>query len=201
VDGCTQDVRKKMQGVLTGPEVPTVEDKGMLIEDVKNALYCSKICSYAQGMNLIKEASTQKEWGIDLGECARIWKGGCIIRAKFLDRIKSAYDRNSGLESLLLDPVRNPFLPALTPIQAAWRQQQHSNGGAEQSLTTRRCVLAMPRTGLLSRDLGPPARLAPHRGAQRADRPALPGLCRLARLLRHVPPRDAARCLAGPGAA
>ena len=56
-----KDVRKKMQGVLTGPDVPQVEDKGMLIEDVKNALYCSKIMSYAQGMNLIREASKANE--------------------------------------------------------------------------------------------------------------------------------------------
>jgi len=114
-----KDVRKKMQGVLTGPDVPQVEDKGMLIEDVKNALYCSKIMSYAQGMNLIREASKANDWNVNLGECARIWKGGCIIRAGFLNRIKSAYDRNPTLESLLLDPT---FSREVLDRQRAWRR-------------------------------------------------------------------------------
>ena len=114
-----KDVRKKMQGVLTGPDVPQVEDKGMLIEDVKNALYCSKIMSYAQGMNLIREASKANEWNVNLGECARIWKGGCIIRAGFLNRIKTAYDRNPTLESLLLDPT---FSREVLDRQRAWRR-------------------------------------------------------------------------------
>jgi len=61
-----------------------------LIQDVQQALYAAKICSYAQGLNLIKSASNQYGWGVKLGECARIWKGGCIIRAKFLDRITKA---------------------------------------------------------------------------------------------------------------
>ena len=62
-----------------------------LVADIRNALYCSKICSYAQGMNLIKEASQVNGWGVDLGEAARIWKAGCIIRAGFLDRIKCVF--------------------------------------------------------------------------------------------------------------
>jgi len=114
-----KDVRKKMQGVLTGPDVPQVEDKGMLIEDVKNALYCSKIMSYAQGLNLIREASKANDWNVNLGECARIWRGGCIIRAGFLNRIKSAYDRNPTLESLLIDPT---FSREVLDRQRAWRR-------------------------------------------------------------------------------
>ena len=114
-----KDARKKMSGILSGPDIQTVEDKGSFIEDVKSALYCSKICSYAQGMNLIREASKKNEWGVDLGECARIWKGGCIIRAKFLDRIKAAYDKNAELESLLIDPE---FAKEIMERQRAWRR-------------------------------------------------------------------------------
>ena len=79
-------------------------DKEQLINDVRQALYASKICSYAQGMNLIRAKSIEKGWDLKLGELARIWKGGCIIRAIFLDRIKQAYDRNPDLASLLVDP-------------------------------------------------------------------------------------------------
>jgi 6-phosphogluconate dehydrogenase len=119
-----KEERVAAQKVLTGPtDLPKV-DKTQLIDDVRQALYAAKICSYAQGMNLIREASKQLGWVVNLGECARIWKGGCIIRAKvcthppsypcthvcmyvrlqFLDRIKRAYDRNPDIASLLVDP-------------------------------------------------------------------------------------------------
>jgi 6-phosphogluconate dehydrogenase len=105
--------------VLVGPtELPKV-DKAQLIADVRAALYAAKICSYAQGMNLIREAGRALGWRIDHGECARIWKGGCIIRAKFLDRIKSAYDRNGELPSLLVDPA---FADEINARQPAWRR-------------------------------------------------------------------------------
>ncbi|AQK79958.1 6-phosphogluconate dehydrogenase1 [Zea mays] len=94
-------------------------DKAQLVEDVRQALYASKICSYAQGMNIIKAKSAEKGWGLNLGELARIWKGGCIIRAIFLDRIKKAYDRNPGLASLLVDPE---FAQEIMDRQAAWRR-------------------------------------------------------------------------------
>jgi 6-phosphogluconate dehydrogenase len=70
---------------------------------IHDALYASKICSYAQGMNLIKAGSDEFGWKINLSEVARIWQGGCIIRAKFLGRIKDAYLRNPNLSNLLLD--------------------------------------------------------------------------------------------------
>jgi len=101
-----------------GTDRPAV-DKKQLVEDVRAALYASKICSYAQGMNIIKAKSAEQGWGIQLGELARIWKGGCIIRAKFLDRIKSAYDRNADLSSLLVD---DDFAKELVAWQAAWRR-------------------------------------------------------------------------------
>jgi 6-phosphogluconate dehydrogenase len=95
-------------------------DKKALVEDVRSALYASKVCSYAQGMNIIRAKSEQQGWGIDYGEIARIWKGGCIIRAIFLDRIKGAYDRNGGqLASLLVD---KDFAQELAERQPAWRR-------------------------------------------------------------------------------
>ena len=86
---------------------------------LKDALYASKICSYAQGMNLIKRGSEEFEWKIDLSEVARIWQGGCIIRAKFLGRIKDAYQRDPNLKSLLLD---EEFASRLNEAQTNWRR-------------------------------------------------------------------------------
>ncbi|KAF3448655.1 hypothetical protein FNV43_RR09368 [Rhamnella rubrinervis] len=94
-------------------------DKKRLIDDVRQALYASKICSYAQGMNLLRAKSTEKGWNLNFGELARIWKGGCIIRAVFLDRIKKAYQRNPNLASLVVDPE---FAKEMVQRQAAWRR-------------------------------------------------------------------------------
>ncbi|KAL9668042.1 hypothetical protein QQ045_002414 [Rhodiola kirilowii] len=97
----------------------SVVNKQKLIHDVRQALYASKICSYAQGMNLIRAKSIEQGWGLVLGELARIWKGGCIIRAIFLDRIKQAYDRNPDLANLLVDPE---FAKEILERQSAWRK-------------------------------------------------------------------------------
>jgi len=94
-------------------------DKAALVADVRAALYASKVCSYAQGMNLIRAKSQEKGWELDLGSMARIWKGGCIIRASFLNDIKRAYDRNPALPSLLVDPE---FSVALAQRVTAWRR-------------------------------------------------------------------------------
>jgi len=96
-----------------------VVDKKKLIDDVRQALYAAKICSYAQGMNLIRAKSEEKGWDLKLGELARIWKGGCIIRAIFLDRIKKAYDRSANLANLLIDPE---FSKEMIERQSAWRR-------------------------------------------------------------------------------
>ncbi|KAL3498950.1 hypothetical protein ACH5RR_041682 [Cinchona calisaya] len=96
-----------------------VVDKKRLVDDVRQALYASKICSYAQGMNLLRAKSAEKGWNLNLGELARIWKGGCIIRAVFLDRIKKAYQRNPALANLLVDPE---FAREMVQRQAAWRR-------------------------------------------------------------------------------
>lgn len=101
--------------IITNQDV----DKKQLIDDVRKALYSSKICSYAQGMNLIRAKSIEKGWDLKLGELARIWKGGCIIRAIFLDRIKEAYDRNPDLANLLIDPE---FSKEIIERQSAWRR-------------------------------------------------------------------------------
>ena len=106
-------------GEVLNDEVLSPEEKQQLVDDVRQALYASKICSYAQGMNLIKAKSLEKGWNLSLGELARIWKGGCIIRAIFLDRIKRAYDRNPDLASLLVDPE---FAKEIVERQAAWRK-------------------------------------------------------------------------------
>ncbi|CAL5419043.1 unnamed protein product [Camellia sinensis] len=95
-------------------------DKQKLIDDVRQALYASKICSYAQGMNLIRAKSTEKGWDLELGELARNWKGGCcIIRAIFLDRVQKAYDQNPDLANLLVDPE---FAKEIIDRQSAWRR-------------------------------------------------------------------------------
>ncbi|MQL87266.1 hypothetical protein Taro_019817 [Colocasia esculenta] len=94
-------------------------DKKQLIDDVRQALYASKICSYAQGMNLLRAKSEEKGWDLNLGELARIWKGGCIIRARFLDRIKRAYERSRGLANLVVDPE---FAREMVQRQGAWRR-------------------------------------------------------------------------------
>lgn len=88
------------------------------VSKVRDALYCSKMCSYAQGMALLKKASETYGFNLDLGECARIWKGGCIIRAGFLNKIKKAFDENPALPNLLLAPE---FKQSILDRQAAWR--------------------------------------------------------------------------------
>ena len=105
--------------LLVGPSGPSGSvDKKKLISDVRAALYAAKACSYAQGMNLLRAASNLRNWGINLGELARIWKGGCIIRAQFLGRIKEAYDRDANLPNLLIDPG---FRKELAERQNGWR--------------------------------------------------------------------------------
>ena len=94
-------------------------DRDAMINAVHDALYASKICSYAQGMNLIRRGSEEYNWNIDLGELSRIWKGGCIIRAQFLDKIKQAYQRRADLPNLLLD---EDFKAWVLEAQPRWRQ-------------------------------------------------------------------------------
>lgn len=93
-------------------------DRLEFINAVRDALYCSKICSYAQGMALLSAASVANGYDLNLAEIARIWKGGCIIRAGFLDKIKNAYLRNPDLKNLLVDP---DFTQTILTKESAWR--------------------------------------------------------------------------------
>src|SRR5213078_2863907 len=87
--------RVEASKILPAPEKkPFTGDRRRLIEAVRDALYASKIVSYAQGMELLAAASVDSEWSLHFGDIATIWRGGCIIRAKFLNRIKEAYDRD-----------------------------------------------------------------------------------------------------------
>ncbi|MCC6214499.1 MAG: NADP-dependent phosphogluconate dehydrogenase [Polyangiaceae bacterium] len=105
--------------VLAGASGQPAVDKVGLVADVRAALYASKCVSYAQGMRLIRTASEERSWGIDLAEMARIWKAGCIIRAAFLGRIQAAFQRDAKLPNLLLDAS---FAEELAARQASWRR-------------------------------------------------------------------------------
>ncbi|MBU8581765.1 MULTISPECIES: NADP-dependent phosphogluconate dehydrogenase [Bacillus] len=100
-----KEERVKASKLLTGPEAkPAAENKEELIEAVRKALFMSKICSYAQGFAQMKAASEEYGWDLKYGDIAMIFRGGCIIRAAFLQKIKEAYDRDPELDNLLLDP-------------------------------------------------------------------------------------------------
>ncbi|WP_026073408.1 NADP-dependent phosphogluconate dehydrogenase [Robertmurraya massiliosenegalensis] len=100
-----KDERVAASKVLNGPEVtPFSGDRASFIESVRKALYMSKICSYAQGFAQMRAASEEYNWDLQYGDIAMIFRGGCIIRAQFLQKIKDAYDREAGLKNLLLDP-------------------------------------------------------------------------------------------------
>ncbi|GJD23984.1 6-phosphogluconate dehydrogenase, decarboxylating [Rivularia sp. IAM M-261] len=114
-----RDERIAASKQLTGPSGKYGSDVKAFVNKVRDALYCSKICSYAQGMALLGTASTTYNWNLQLGELARIWKGGCIIRAGFLNKIKHAYDENASLPNLLLAPE---FKQTILDRQAAWRE-------------------------------------------------------------------------------
>jgi 6-phosphogluconate dehydrogenase len=103
---------------LTGPTVSFEGDKKAFINAVRDALYCSKICSYAQGMALLSAASKNYGFNLKLDECARIWKGGCIIRAGFLGKIQRAFIDDPALPNLLMAPE---FRQTILDRQSAWR--------------------------------------------------------------------------------
>lgn len=102
-----------------GDTVWEIADQGAFIEDVRQALYASKIVAYAQGFDAIRAGAIENNWDINLGEVAKIWRGGCIIRAQFLNRISDAYKQDSKLLSLLFDGY---FIKAIEDAAGAWRQ-------------------------------------------------------------------------------
>ncbi len=114
-----KEERVEAAKVLTGPDSQFDGDKKAFIEDLMQALYASKIISYAQGYQLMRAAAVEHGWKLNNGEIALMWRGGCIIRSAFLGEIKNAFDTDSELVNLLLDPF---FKDAIDNAQAAWRR-------------------------------------------------------------------------------
>ncbi len=114
-----KDERREASRILVGPESQAISDKAAFIADLEDALYASKIVSYAQGYQLMRSAAVSYGWKLNYGGIALMWRGGCIIRSVFLGKIKDAFDSNAELTNLLLDPF---FTDAVTKAQAAWRR-------------------------------------------------------------------------------
>ena len=119
-----KEKRMRAGKIIAGPQGALEEwresvNSEQFIEAVRRALYASKICSYAQGFVQLQAASEESGWELNYGEIAMLWRGGCIIRAAFLERIKEAFERDAGLENLLLDPY---FRQAMESNQDGWRQ-------------------------------------------------------------------------------
>jgi 6-phosphogluconate dehydrogenase len=104
---------------LRGPKMKVKPGKRKTIDAVRDALYCSKICSYAQGFDLMAQAQQEYGWTLNFGQIAMIWRGGCIIRARFLQKIKEAYERDPALPNLLMDEY---FRKAIQKAQESWRR-------------------------------------------------------------------------------
>ncbi len=116
------DERTAAAGVLPGPdagEPVTPDDRDAFVADVRTALYASKIVAYAQGFDILQRASKEHDWDLDLGALATIWRGGCIIRAQFLNRIRESYADDPDLVNLLLATT---FTDALADAQDGWRR-------------------------------------------------------------------------------
>jgi 6-phosphogluconate dehydrogenase len=114
-----KDERVGAAKILSGPKPAAVQDRKSFIEDARLALYCSKMISYAQGYMLLREAAKEEKWNLNFGGIALMWRGGCIIRSRFLGKIKQAYDKNPQLTNLLLDDF---FSQTLNGYQASWRR-------------------------------------------------------------------------------
>ena len=114
-----KDERVAAAKVLKGPDATFDGDREAFVEDVRQALYAAKICSYAQGYQLLHLAAVEYGWDLNYGSIALMWRGGCIIRAQFLGRIKEAFDADPTLANLLLAPY---FSEQIENAQAAWRR-------------------------------------------------------------------------------
>ncbi len=114
-----KDERVAASKYLSGPKPAYAGDRGALIEAIKQALYASKIVSYAQGYQLMRAAAKTHGWDLNNGGIALMWRGGCIIRSVFLGKIKDAFDRDPALVNLMLDPY---FTGELARAQAGWRK-------------------------------------------------------------------------------
>ena len=105
--------------ILKGPKPKFEGDRKAFIEEIKNGLFASKLVSYAQGYVLMRAAAEEYKWNLNYGGIALMWRGGCIIRSKFLGKIKEAFDRNASLTNLLLDPF---FKEKIETAQTSWRK-------------------------------------------------------------------------------
>ena len=114
-----KDERVAASKVLSGPKPKFEGDKKQFIDDLKKALYASKIVSYAQGYVLMRYAAKEYGWNLNYGGIALMWRGGCIIRSVFLGKIKEAFDKNPALSNLLLDPF---FKEKIEASQESWRK-------------------------------------------------------------------------------
>ena len=114
-----KEQRTAAAGLLKGPRGAFNGGRVKFIEDIRNALYASKICSYAQGFAMMRAADDEYHWGLQPGQIALLWRGGCIIRAQFLNRIQEAFDRKADLPNLLLDKY---FKRAVSKAQTSWRR-------------------------------------------------------------------------------
>ncbi|XP_013115590.1 6-phosphogluconate dehydrogenase, decarboxylating [Stomoxys calcitrans] len=115
-----KDERVSASKQLSGPNTPIkVDDLKTFLNDIKHALYCAKIVSYAQGFMLMREAANVSKWNLNYGGIALMWRGGCIIRSVFLGNIKEAYEKDPKLTNLLLDPF---FKKAIAAGQDSWRR-------------------------------------------------------------------------------
>jgi 6-phosphogluconate dehydrogenase len=113
-----KEARVRASKTLSGPSGRFHGNEEEFIEQIRQALYASKICSYAQGFVQLRAAAAEHKWPLDFGSIPMLWRGGCIIRAVFLERIKEAFDEDRELENLLLAPY---FSSALEKAQPAWR--------------------------------------------------------------------------------
>jgi 6-phosphogluconate dehydrogenase len=113
-----KEERVKASKVLHGPSPDLPSDKTKFINDLKDSLYASKIVSYAQGYSLMRAAAAEYKWDLNYGGIALMWRGGCIIRSVFLGKIKEAFNNNSSLTNLLLDPF---FKDKVEKAQKGWR--------------------------------------------------------------------------------
>src|SRR5208283_4378681 len=115
-----KEERVAASAILKGPRrSKKLPDRAKFVEDVRCALYCSKIISYAQGYMLLREAAKDQKWNLNFGGIALMWRGGCIIRSRFLGEIKKAYDKNPQLSNLLLNKF---FTGVLNTYQSLWRE-------------------------------------------------------------------------------
>jgi 6-phosphogluconate dehydrogenase len=148
-----KEERAAASNVLSGPAIKFDGDKQAFIEDIRHALYASKIVSYAQGYTLMRAAAQTYGWNLNYGGIALMWRGGCIIRSIFLGKIKDAFDNNPDLTNLLLDPF---FKDKVEAAQASWRRVTAtalSNGIPIPAFTTALCYYDGYRTERLPANL------------------------------------------------